>query len=236
MKLSHPFDELVQREDRDIRLTEAALLFAQDHCPGMDPREWLDRLDGLARRVGRLPAKTDEEQVSALRAVLVEEEGLAGNTAEYHDPRNSFINCVIDRRLGIPISLSAIWLDVAGRLGWPFFGVGLPGHYLIRRFDAQGELLVDPFGGGRILSRGGCVRLISHLFGRRVGLDDSAFEPMATKVTLMRMLNNLHSIYTQRESWSEVACVLVRMLALEPDSSMIKDQIAMVGVKLAELN
>lgn len=236
MNTLHPFDELVQRDDPDIRLTEAALLFAQDHCPGMDPGEWLERLDGLGRRVRRMPCKSAEDQVAALRAVLVEEEGFSGNRDDYSDPRNSFLNCVIERRLGIPISLSAIWLDVAGQLGWPFFGVGLPGHFMIKRLDRQGELLVDPFGGGRVLSRGGCKRLLSHLFGHRIGLDDAAFEPMGTKATLMRMLNNLHSIFMKHEAWSQVSCVLVRMLALEPESAFIREQIAQVGVKLAELN
>lgn len=236
MNPGHPFDELVQRDDGQIRLAEAALLFAMDHCNGMVPGYWLDRLSGLARRVERLSPKSAEEQVSALRAVLVEEEGLAGNTADYYDPRNSFINDVIERRLGIPISLSAVWLDVARQLDWPFVGVGLPGHFLIKRHDSEGELIVDPYGGGRILSRAGCVRLVSQLFGRSVGLDGSAFEPIGAKTTLLRMLGNLQSIFTQREEWSALARVLVRMLALDPESPIIKDQIAKVGVKLAELN
>lgn len=235
-QIVHPFDELMLREDEDIRLAEAALLFAADHCPDLEPRGWLERLDALARRVERMEAASPEDQVDALRAVLVEEEGLAANAADYYDPRNSFLNEVLERRLGIPISLSVIWLDICRQLNWPFVGVGLPGHFIIKRHGRNGELLIDPYGGGRILSRQGCERLVSHLFGRRLLLDESAFEPIGIKPALTRMLNNLYSIFTRREEWSQAACVLTRMLAIAPDSELIRDQLARVGVKIAELN
>lgn len=232
----HPFDLLVQKPEGDIRLAEAALLFAADHAPGLDPRPWLERLDGLARRVERIEVVSPADQVAALRAVLVEEEGFAANSTDYYDPRNSLLNEVIERRVGIPITLSTIWLDIARQLRWPFAGVGLPGHFVIKRPSPIGDMLIDPFGGGQILSRAKCERLVSQLLGRKVELDNSAFEVVGVKATLMRMLNNLRVIFSQQEAWSQTACVLARMLALEPESETIRSEIARVGVKIAELN
>ncbi len=235
-EFEHPFDLLVQKPDGDIRIAEAALLFAADHSPGLDPKSWLERLDGLARRVERIEVVSPADQVAALRTVLVEEEGFSANITDYYDPRNSLLDQVIERRVGIPISLSVIWLDIARQLRWPFVGVGLPGHFVIKRKTPTGDLLIDPFGGGQVLSRAGCERLVSQLLGKPVQLDDSAFEAVAAKATLMRMLNNLRTVLSQQEAWSSTACVLARMLALEPDSELIRREIAMVGVRIAELN
>lgn len=232
----HPFDLLMQKPEADIRLAEAALLFAADHCPTIDPGHWLERLDGLARRVERIEVVSPADQVAALRTVLVEEEGFAANNTDYYDPRNSLLNEVIERRMGIPITLSVIWLDIARQLRWPFAGVGLPGHFIIKRTTPHGDILIDPFGGGQILTKAGCQRIVSQLLGQHVELEDEAFTPVGTKATLMRMLNNLRAVLSQNEAWSQTACVLARMLAIDPDSEEIRREIALVGVRIAELN
>jgi regulator of sirC expression with transglutaminase-like and TPR domain len=233
---SHPFDRLVQRDDARIRLAEASLLFAGDHCPGLAPGPWLRRLDALARRAGQSGARTAPDQVAALRGVLVEEAGFAGNTEDYHDPRNSFLNEVLARKVGIPISLSVVWLDVAARLGWPFSPIGLPGHFLVRRDTADGGLLVDPFGGGAVVRPEDCEAVAARALGEPVSLGADHFRPLSTKAVLARQLNNLRVHYVRRERWRDAACVLARLLALQPESSEFKREHAAVGVEMGRLN
>jgi len=236
VKLNHPFDQLVQKDDSNIRLAEAALLFASDHCPDLNVELCLGRMDALARRVDRLAPRSSAEQAEALRAVLVEEEGFRGNAEDYDDPRNSLLNEILDRRLGLPIMLSAIWLDITTQLGWPFAGVGLPGHYIIKWETSKGRLLVDPFGGGRILNQEECARLVGMATGQSVALIEAHFQATTTKATLARMLNNLYRSYLQREAWISAIRVLHRLLALNPGSTELRLQLTAVTGQLAKLH
>ncbi len=233
---SHPFDRLVQRDHDAIRLGEAALLFALDRYRDMNVGRWLRRLDGLARRVDQVNARTPTDQVEALRTVLVDEEGLTGNVDAYDDPRNSYLNDVLTRGLGIPISLSVVWLDVCGQLGWPFGGVGLPGHYIIKSAALSDEVLIDVFRGGQVLDRAECERIVSTIHRRPVTLTSEHFAVSPTRVTLSRMLNNLRLIYMERQAWYQAACVISRMLALDPDDQNLQRQLSRVVGHLAQLN
>lgn len=232
----HPFDALVQREECEIRLAEAALLFAIDHCEDLKIAPWLNRLDDLVRRVDAREARTPTEQIDALRVVLVDEEHFAGNTANYYNPRNSFLNEVLEQRTGIPIALSVVWLDICQQLGWPFVGVGLPGHFIIKRTRSNGETLIDPFGNGRTLQRADCERIVTDIYGHRVQLRDKHFEASTKKAILIRMLNNLRPMYLDRQAWHNGAYVLARLLALEPNSVVLQRELAMANANLAKLN
>jgi regulator of sirC expression with transglutaminase-like and TPR domain len=232
----HRFDELVQRDDGDIRLAEAALLFAADHCRGLKIAPWLNRLDELARRVDAKHAGSGIDQVDALRNVLIDEENFGGDTAGYYDTRNSLLNKVMERRVGIPISLSVVWLDICNQLNWPFVGVGLPGHFIIKRMMSDDELLVDPFGNGRSLSRIDCERIVGSIQGEIVQLDNSHFQPASKKEILLRMLNNLRGICYGRQAWHDACLVLARMLAIQPDSIELKRELVAATANLAKLN
>lgn len=233
---SHPFDRLVQRNHDEMRLGEAALLLALDRYRDLKVGRWLGRLDGLARRVDQLNARTPTDQLEALRTVLVDEEGLTGNIDTYDDPRNSYLNEVLTRGLGIPISLSVVWLDVCGQLGWPFTGVGLPGHYIIKSTAQGNELLIDVFRGGRGLDRADCERIVSGIYRRPVTLTSEHFAASPTRVTLSRLLNNLRLIYVERQAWYQAACVISRMLALDPDDYGLQQELNRVAGHLAQLN
>lgn len=236
MQPRHKFDELVQRDEGEIRLAEAALLFAVDHCRDLKIAPWLHRLDELVRRVDAQQAGTGTEQIDALRTVLVDEEHFVGNTASYYDTNNSLLNQVLDRRVGIPISLSVVWLDICHQLGWPFVGVGLPGHFIIKRTTSDDETLVDPFNNGRTLSHADCERVVTGIYGRRVSLPESQFQASTKTEILARMLNNLRGICLGRQAWYESSLVLARLLAIHPGSVELERELAIVTANLAKFN
>ncbi len=234
--MTHPFDRLVRQDERRIRLAEASLLFAADHCPGLEPARFLAKLDGLAARVRARGAGTTEARAAALRDVLVGEEGLRGNLESYDDPRNSFLNEVLDRKAGIPVSLSVVWLDVAAQLGWPLVGLGLPGHFIVRLDDPAGPLLLDPFDQGRALEPEDLKRLLPRMDGGRVALAAAHMQPMRVKATLARQLHNLRAIFAAGERWHAADLVLARLLAMEPDDDELKAERTNVRGRLARLN
>src|SRR5512138_1765819 len=152
------FAALLERDP--VPLDEAALALAEEEYPDLDPEEVLVLLDRLGERVrARAPAPARAATLlEALRHVLVDEEGLRGNEADYADPRNSFLNEVLERKLGIPISLSVVWMEVARRAGLRLEGVGFPGHFLAKYVSPGGlEVFVDAFHGGEMLSADECV-------------------------------------------------------------------------------
>ena len=232
----HKFDELVQRDESEIRLAEAALLFAVDHCRGLKIAPWLNQLDELGRRVDAKQACTGNEQIDALRTVLVNEDHFVGNTTSYYDTNNSLLNKVLERRVGIPISLSVVWLDICNQLGWPFVGVGLPGHFIIKRTTSDNETLIDPFNDGRTLRRADCERIATGIHGHKVHLTDLQFQPSTKRTILTRMLNNLQTIYLERQAWYEGSLVLARLLAMQPGSVELERKLVIVNTNLATLN
>jgi hypothetical protein len=150
------FAALLEREP--VPLDEAALALAEEEYPSLDVEEYLVRLDELAGRALARAGVAPASRLAALRHVLHEEEGLRGNEKDYYDPRNSFLNDVLDRRLGIPISLSVVWIEVARRAGVVLEGIGFPGHFLARYASPSGqEVYVDAFHGGEMLSVDECV-------------------------------------------------------------------------------
>ena len=162
--------QIANAPDGRIPLDRGALLIARSEYPDLDHARYLaefDRLSGLARR--RLPASREPlEMLEALNALLFEEEGYRGNDEDYYDPRNSYINDVMDRKLGIPISLSVLYLEVARRLSFPLSGVSFPGHFLIRHRSEERELFLDPFNHGEILLPADLPGRLKGLFGARL--------------------------------------------------------------------
>ncbi len=189
------FAELVRGADDEIPLDEAALLIAAHAYPGLDVAAELGRLDEIAD--GCAPADLD-----GLRHHLFEVLGFSGNTSRYADPRNSFLNDVLQRRLGIPISLSVVTMEVGRRVNVPFEGIGLPGHFLVRH-AATPRVVVDPFGGGRILDEAGCEALLRSVYGPSATFDPSMLVPVGKLAILARMLANLRNVYLARgDVWS----------------------------------
>ncbi|MHC5019173.1 MAG: SirB1 family protein [Planctomycetota bacterium] len=231
----HPFDALVRSGER-FRTAEAALWFAVDAYPELDVSEALAQLDQLAAEVRDYGAVDSASRLAVLNAVLVETHGYRGNTQEYYDPANSYLNEVLQRGVGLPITLSVLWLDVADALGWDFFGVGLPGHFCIGT-RVEGEVwLADPFHDGQRLERDEAELLLLSAVGRATPVTDAMLEPVAPADILLRQLNNLRGAYQQRNDWGALSRVLQRMLALRPQAGELRSQFVRVQARLGSAN
>ena len=215
------FAELMGREDEEIELDRAALLFAVAEYPELDVEAELRELDRLAdlvqpRLVGLRPP---EDVVQIVGTFLHGELGFSGNPDSYYDPRNSYLNEVLDRRLGIPITLSALYLEIGRRLGLPFEGVGMPGHFLIRYRHSATPLLLDPFEGGRIVGEAECEARLRALYGPEVQLRASMLAAVNTHTIVFRMLNNLKGVYASQGDWQRVVRTIDLMLVTQPGAS-----------------
>jgi regulator of sirC expression with transglutaminase-like and TPR domain len=209
------FAALLAREP--IPLDEAALAIAAEAYPALDPEPYLARLDALGARVRRaVPGPLrPAAALRALREVLTDEEGFRGNSQDYQDPRNSFLNEVLDRKLGIPISLSVVWMEVARRAGIVLEGVGFPGHFLAKVASPGVEVFVDPFNGGDLLGPDECIARFRARSGGRE-LDPRHLEPVSTRQLLARMLQNLRRSYAERRDDVGTFWVSDRLLVLAP--------------------
>jgi regulator of sirC expression with transglutaminase-like and TPR domain len=208
--------------DERIDLFRAALALAQAEYPQMDPERYVARVQRLAERVPlRLAQNTDPRAtIEAINQVLFGECGLRGNRDDYFDPRNSFLNQVLDRGLGIPITLAVIYQEVARRVGFPLVGVGMPGHFLLKHFDERGEeLLIDVFDGGKILTQAGCQQRLDDIYGGQVVLEREHLLAVTNRQVLTRMLNNLRQIYIAGRNLRKATEVLDFVLTLHPRSA-----------------
>jgi regulator of sirC expression with transglutaminase-like and TPR domain len=204
----------------DADVAAAALWIAAEEYPDLDHDAYLGYLDDVARTVRE--RVSDGAPADAERRALAEEvfvrQGFTGNANEYYDPRNSFLNEVIDRRRGIPITLAVVYLAVGRRLGAPVFGVNAPGHFLVR----HGEAILDPFAGGRAVS---AATLREQL--RQMGVDEPERHlarlidvPPDTRMILVRMLGNLKANYLQRKDFVRSLAVVDRLVNLEPTNPL----------------
>jgi len=223
------FAELLRREDSRIDLAHACLLIAQDAYPGLDVVRYLGDIERMAMRLrGRMPQTCGaEERVVALNQFLFEDLGYWGNTDEYYDPRNSYLNEVIDRKTGIPITMSVLYMEVGRRVGLPLEGVSFPGHFLVRMRLRGGMLVLDPFSGGAPQSaaelRERLQRVIPEAAAENVPVSElpleQFLEPATNRQILARLLRNLKGIYRDADKPQSMLEVLNRMLVVAPDAT-----------------
>lgn len=214
------FEVIAREPDARIDLARAALLVAAEEYPGLDLDGYLDRLDALARQLqGRLAGRGDAERVGLLNEFLFREQGFAGNAECYDDPRNSFLNDVLDRRCGIPITLSLVYTEVARRVSLPAHGVGFPGHFLAR-VDGEAGVVVDAFH-GRVLSEPDCARLLESVLGPGALLVPQLHLRAATpREILVRLLSNLKHLYLRRRDFGRALACCERILLLVPEAPL----------------
>src|SRR5713101_2428755 len=211
---------LVSRADGRLDLARTALTIARWEYPGLQVEAYLERLDGLARGVDGSRRSTDPlGRLHRLREYLFVEQGFAGNREDYYDPRNSFLNDVLDRRQGIPITLSLVLIEVGKRLGLAVEGIGLPGHFIAGGRFGDSQILLDPFNAGALLTPETCEELVGRVLGRKVTLTDEHYAPVSGRQLLGRMLANLKGVYWQREAWDRVVGVIDRLLVLDPKAA-----------------
>jgi regulator of sirC expression with transglutaminase-like and TPR domain len=208
-------------EDENIDLIRAALVIARTEYPRLEIEEYAGRVEALARRVA---AKAFEAQpqrtLAALNEVLFEESKLGGNRDDYYDPRNSFLNDVLDRGLGIPITLSIIYMEVAKRVGFHLSGVGMPGHFLLKHYSHDGqEILIDCFNRGDILSRQDCQSRLDEIYSGEMKLRPEFLHPISRRQILTRMLNNLKTVYLSTRNFRKALPVADLILVIYPQSA-----------------
>jgi regulator of sirC expression with transglutaminase-like and TPR domain len=212
------FQRLVDQDDAQVPLDQGALEIARIGHPDLDPAPSLARLDALAERLrSRPPAGAGlTERVDQLITFLFREEGFHGNQDDYYNPRNSYLNDVLERRVGIPILLGVVLLEVARRLEIPLQGVGFPGNFLVRARDGRQDRFLDPFRGGRVLGPEDCQSLLERALGPGVMLEGRFLEPVGPRAILARMLRNLKVIFASRHDGAHSLNVLDALLLLEP--------------------
>ena len=216
------FAELVTRDQ--FALAEACLLIAEDQYPDLDAAACIARLDAMAATIrGRLAADAFAEQrVAAINHHLFAELNFAGNTGAYYDPRNSYLNEVLERRVGIPITLSIVYLEVGRRVGLPVQGVSFPGHFLVKVRLRQGALVLDPFASGEPQSEGSLrVRLGQFMSPDEAGTTDLApfLDAASSRQIVTRVLRNLKAIYLESGNAEAALAVMNRLLLVVPESA-----------------
>ncbi len=214
------FASLVGRPDSPLDLALAALLVAGEAYPQLEPDLYLRRLDLLAERVRDRLANENAPLVvlQELNRVLFQEEGFRGNAQDYYDPRNSFLNDVLDRRLGIPITLSVVYLEVGWRLGLPLHGVNFPGHFLVRYDGTALRLLVDPFQQGELRFEDQAQELLDRVYGGDVRLQPAYLREASRRDILVRMLQNLKGIYLNARDDARALAAVERILLVTPSA------------------
>jgi regulator of sirC expression with transglutaminase-like and TPR domain len=215
------FRQALDRGEAKIDLGRAALTMAAADYPNLDIDVYLARIDQLAADArARLGSEADVHQtVAVLNDVLFREHGFRGNRENYFDPRNSFLNEVLERRTGIPISLSVLYMEVAQKIGLPLQGVGFPGHFLVKYTGVNEEIVIDPFDQGEIRSRKNLQALLNRLYGGNVSFDPDFLAATTKKQILRRMLNNLKLIYLRQNDLTKGLSVVERLLVLDPASA-----------------
>ncbi|HET9410195.1 MAG TPA: transglutaminase-like domain-containing protein [Candidatus Sulfotelmatobacter sp.] len=208
-------------EEEEIDLVRAALLIARTAYPTLEIEVYAARIDELARKVASLASGSDTwRTIAALNHVLFDEVGLRGNRDDYYDPRNSFLNDVLDRGLGLPITLSLVYMETARRIGFRLVGVGMPGHFLLKHFAEDGkEVVIDCFNRGDILSRQDCQRRLDEIYSGEMKLRPEFLHPISRRQILTRMLNNLKIVYLSKRDFRRALPIADLILVIHPQSA-----------------
>jgi len=216
---------LVAGDEHQIDLPRAALLIALEEYADLDTQAYINQLDQLGQtlraRIASEPAP--ERQIAALNALLFGEEGFRGNDVSYYDPRNSYLNEVLDRRLGIPITLSLIYVDVGQRAGLPLSGVGFPAHFLVA-YEAEHRLLVDPFNCGRVLTIVDCEHLLRDAFGSSGRLEAHYLAASSPRQILARLIGNLKAAYQRAGDLRRAVRASEQLSMVQPSAGELRER------------
>ena len=226
----------VAKADAELQLARATLLVGKEEEPrACDVGRCLARLDEMGEEARARVVRGDAPAVEALNRYLFDEQGFAGNAAEYYDPRNSMLHRVLERRLGIPITLSIVYMEVGRHAGLRVEGVGLPGHFVVRAYENEYEYegtLVDPFN-RRATDEEECQRRVEGIYDGAVTLGEEHMRAVGVRAILARVLGNLKAVYVQAEMFRRALAAVERILILTPhDLDERRDR----GMLLAQLN
>jgi regulator of sirC expression with transglutaminase-like and TPR domain len=239
------FARLVKLPESEMDLAEGALLIAAEEYPGLRVGPYLEKIDRLAGDLRRrVRTETEPERVVEIcNHFLFREQQFRGNTTDYADIRNSYLNEVLDRRTGIPVTLAAVYIAVGERAGLPVRGVGMPGHFLVRYQGSRSkEIFVDAFN-GRVLDREGCAALLHETYQGQVTMRPAFLRPVLKRQILARILNNLKTAFMARGDLLRALAASDRIILADPhltaewrDRGMIEHQLRRDGDALRDFN
>jgi regulator of sirC expression with transglutaminase-like and TPR domain len=227
----NPTSLLLQQElaqlDATVNLGRAALLLAKLFCKDLTVEAYVDKLQSMATTiVAALPVvTTPRDTIRLINQYFYQEWGFVGNQQDYYDPQNSFLNLVLERRTGIPISLAVVYLEIARQVGLPLQGVGLPGHFLVQYAGDLETIYIDVFHQGRLLDTADCHQLLHQVIGKPIKLAPNFLRPVTKKEIIIRMLNNLKGIYLTGQDFGHTLQVIAELRRLQPqESSLLREQ------------
>lgn len=229
LRTGDPWSWMANAEDADVPLFEAALVLARDEYPDLRVRSCLEQLDSLSEGLyATLPANSDPlVKLRALNRYLFDTQGFSGNFLDYYDPRNSYLNDVLDRKLGIPITLSVLYVELGRRAGVELDGVSFPGHFLVR-MDVDGGLIVlDPYHRGKSVGSDELKLRARAMVGHDEPDDNALYQmlrPAQNKAVLTRMLHNLKALYAERREMDKALRCADRLVQLDPQPAEIRDR------------
>jgi regulator of sirC expression with transglutaminase-like and TPR domain len=230
------FCELVAQCDThacELPLDTSCLLVCAVYDPGVDVEKYLSRLDDFAAQAAATADRAGSyAMIGSVLRTLFTQGGFRGNDQAYDEAANSLLASVIERRTGIPISLSIVLMEVSRRVGLPLEGVGLPGHFVVRFPDPSSRLYIDPFRGGAILDVAQCVALVERIYRGRLTWRDEFLAPLSSRAIMKRVLLNLKNSLSQAKEYSAALAAIQLRMALDPsDASELRDR----GILFARL-
>ena len=220
MNLDAALAMLAENMAASLDVAELALCLSQDEYPDLDVEAVLGEVNAMAHEARSYVRGPLEARVNGLCRYLFHEQGFHGNTREYYDPANSYFHLVLERRTGIPISLSALAMAIGARLGLTLAGVGLPGHFVVKAEDDGQEIVFDPFHGGRLLTPLDCQNLVRQVTGKEFPANTEALQALPLGFIVLRMLNNLKGIYLRGKEYPRAIRVMERMVQLREDDPL----------------
>ena len=218
----------------DVDLTTAALELSRDVSPDLDFRETFSWIDDRANELSGDVAcsKSERDALQELGRCIALEQGIYGDHDCYRLPQSSYLNRVIETKRGIPIALSLLYMAVGKRVGIELKGVAAPAHFLVRYESVEGPLFLDPFFRGRIFTFSECRQWLENFTGLPPQAIESALQPVGPRKIILRMLNNLKTLYGKQKNWSAAWIVQHRLTALEPSSYRQRKDLAVVSLRV----
>ena len=213
------FERLVHEPESSLDLARAALLVAAEADPNMDIDAQLHTLESWAEELRRRidPDWNNLQKLARLRAFLFDDLGFRGDRRDYYDPRNSLLHEVMSRRLGIPLTLSILFMELGWRIGMPFEGVGFPGHFLVRLTGEHQDLLLDPYRRGMSVHPEDCRRMLTDLSGGKMELSERHIASIGKRDMVSRLLMNLKGAYLRSHQDEHALAAVERLLLLHPE-------------------
>jgi regulator of sirC expression with transglutaminase-like and TPR domain len=223
----HRFLTIAQTPESRLDLTEASLVVALEEYPALQVDQYLRQLDGWSDAIRERIGNTRDiiRVVHEINRFLFEQEGFHGEADDYYDPRTAFMNEVLDRHAGLPITLSILYIELSRRVGLPISGVALPGHFLVKVSSIGGDMLIDPFDNGRVLTTKECQKLLDEVYGGGVRLREHHLRSHSKREILAKLLSHLKSVYLTHDNPEGALASVDRLLILdESDAYEVRDR------------